>query len=296
MRYSEALGPIEAREERLPTRRQMVTALTALAAGLGTSLSRGSPALAGAVLERLRAARRLVIVMDADFPPFSFRNQAGDMDGFDAAVAKALARQLDLEPAIETPGWEAIVAGGWNGRWDICVGSMRPTVPRGELFDFPAVYYWTQAALVVHKDSPAGTVEALKGKKIAVETLSDFEKYLRRTLTAEAPLSVPIEFLLEAETAIPYDSEALAYDDLAKGDGVVLDGVLGDFLAARERIAGGGPFRIVAERLFRQPFAIAVEKGDPEFSAAVAEAMTALKADGTLKKLSEQWLGADVTQ
>ncbi|RMP62175.1 hypothetical protein ALQ18_04537 [Pseudomonas marginalis pv. marginalis] len=39
-----------------------------------------------------------------------------------------------------------------------------------------------------------------------------------------------------------------------------------------------------------------MRKGDPELLAAVNKAIDELRADGTLKKLSEKYFNADVTQ
>jgi len=52
---------------------------------------------------------------------------------------------------------------------------------------------------------------------------------------------------------------------------------------------------IVGEPLFYEPIAIAIDKGDAEFGAKIKEIIEAMRADGTLKRISEQRLGVDVT-
>jgi cystine transport system substrate-binding protein len=46
----------------------------------------------------------------------------------------------------------------------------------------------------------------------------------------------------------------------------------------------------------RQEAGIALRKGEPELLDAVNKALDKLRADGTLKKLSEKYFNADVTQ
>ena len=46
----------------------------------------------------------------------------------------------------------------------------------------------------------------------------------------------------------------------------------------------------------RQEAGIALRKGEPELLEAVNQALDKLRADGTLKKLSEKYFNADVTQ
>jgi polar amino acid transport system substrate-binding protein len=66
-------------------------------------------------------------------------------------------------------------------------------------------------------------------------------------------------------------------------------------LTAEEYIKNGKPVKIVGPPLFYEPISIAVDKGDPEFAAKMKEIIEAMRADGTLKRLSEQRLGVDVT-
>ncbi|MFQ6299218.1 transporter substrate-binding domain-containing protein, partial [Escherichia coli] len=46
----------------------------------------------------------------------------------------------------------------------------------------------------------------------------------------------------------------------------------------------------------RQEAGIALRKGNPQLLAAIDQALAKLKADGTLKALSEKWFKADVTR
>src|SRR3546814_19871557 len=53
--------------------------------------------------------------------------------------------------------------------------------------------------------------------------------------------------------------------------------------------------KVVGDPAFYGPLSVATDKGDPEFDAKIAEAVAAMKADGTLPKLSAQWYGVDLT-
>lgn len=121
----------------------------ALAAVLWSPIS----AQAGEVLDRVNANKVLKMATDANLPPLSFINDSNEMDGFDVSVGREIASRLGVELEIITPEWTMITAGHWNGRWDISIGSMTPTADRAKVFDFPAIYYYTPASFVVHKDS-----------------------------------------------------------------------------------------------------------------------------------------------
>jgi polar amino acid transport system substrate-binding protein len=53
--------------------------------------------------------------------------------------------------------------------------------------------------------------------------------------------------------------------------------------------------KILGQPLFYEPVSIAVDKGDPEFAAKIRDIIEAMRADGTLKKISEKRLGVDIT-
>ena len=87
-------------------------------------------ALAGSTLDRVNSTKTLNDVVLDYYPPFGFINDHNELAGFDVDVARALAIRLGLKLKLSTPGWEAVVAGGWRGRWDVCICSMSPTAQR----------------------------------------------------------------------------------------------------------------------------------------------------------------------
>jgi polar amino acid transport system substrate-binding protein len=41
---------------------------------------------------------------------------------------------------------------------------------------------------------------------------------------------------------------------------------------------------------------VAIEKGDPQWNAKFTEVISQLKTDGTLSRISPEWIGADISQ
>lgn len=59
----------------------------------------------------------------------------------------------------------------------------------------------------------------------------------------------------------------------------------------------GYPIRALNdEPAFYEPLAVAVDKGDPEFTAKIKEVFEQLKSDGTMTELSVKWYGVDYTK
>lgn len=256
-----------------------------------------STALAGSTLDRVQGKGELTGVLMENYPPFSFLNEQNQLDGFDVDVAKAVAERLGVKLKLETPSWDVIAAGRWGGRYDICVCSMTPSKARAEVFDFPVEYYQSPAVIVVNaKDTTITSGKDLSGKKVGVISASTYEAYLNKDLTIEGAEDKPLIYPFDNAQAAPYDNETVAFQDLALGTGVRLDAMVTNLITAKERIAQDPRFKITGETLYAEPNVIAIEKGDPQWNEKVTEVITALKADGTLAKISQKWIGADISK
>lgn len=272
-----------------------VNAIVGIALVVVASQWLSAPVEAGDVLDRIKKKGAMVTATDPEWPPFSSRNDKGEFDGFDIDVAKELSRRMGVTLEYATPSWEETTAGHWNGKWDISVGSMTPTAKRAEHLTFPACYYFGMESLAVHAGNT--TIKApsdANGKRIGVLKASTYEQYLRRE-----PFDIvgmqPLTYRIDDPVVVTYDNEEDAYDALAKGDGVELDGVVDSLLTLMTLIKDGKPFRIVGHPLFRTPLCVAIEPGDQEFSELVKQTVEQMRSDGTLQKLSMKWFAFDLT-
>ncbi|HVI52069.1 MAG TPA: transporter substrate-binding domain-containing protein [Candidatus Sulfotelmatobacter sp.] len=266
-----------------------VAAAMVLACGMGA-------AQAGSALDRVNKTHTMVEVLDQNYPPFSFLNDKNEMDGFDIDVSKEVAKRLGVTLKVETPAWEVVAAGHWQGRWDVCICSMTPSKERAEVLDFVTTYYNTPAVLVVSADNKtAKSIKDLSGKKLGAEAGSSYEKYLNKALEIEG--GKPIDFPFKDVQVAPFETEELAFQDLALGGGKRLDGVVGNLISVKPRVdKSPDKFRIVGDALFSDANAIAVDKGDAEWKAKVASVIDAMRKDGTLSRISQKWIGTDISK
>ena len=253
-----------------------------------------SPVAAGETLDRVLSRGVMVMSTDAAYPPQSFRDSAGEFQGFDIDVGRELAERLGVDIDFATPGWEAVTAGGWSGRWDVSIGSMIPTAARAKVLDFPAIYYRMPAALAVHRDNRTITTpEAASGKRIGVGGDTPYESYLKKDLILYD--AAQIAFLIDAADIRTYDSDAQALADLKQGDGVLLDAAITALPTILQAIKRGYPLKVIGDPLFREPLAIATDQGDQDWNAQLAALIQTMHEDGTLKRLSEKWYGMDLS-
>lgn len=269
--------------------------IAAMIAGLA-GLVAASAVYAGEVLDRISTSRVLTVATAANWAPQSFLNDQNQMDGFDVDVAKEIGKRLGAEVKFVTPAWDVITAGKWSGRWDISVGSMTPTAKRAEVLSFPAIYYYTPAAVAVHSNSAAAKPSDLDGKVVGACTNCTYELYLKHDLTIDAKDVPAFEYQIKPAEIKSYQGPQPIFDDLRLGDGTRLDGMVEGLPAILAAIKSGYPIKVVGEPIYYEPLALAIDRGDQEFNDKLAQIIADMKADGSMTALSMKWYGVDYTK
>ena len=219
--------------------------------------------------------------------------QAADFD-----VATEIATRLGVDIAWETPSWDVITAGSWNGRWDMSVGSMTPTNDRQQVLHFTEPYYFTPAVVAVHEDSSVqDPATDLDGATIGVCGGCTYEQFLEKSLNIKG---FEFDFTIDDATVKGYDTDTTALQDLALGDGTRLDAVITSSTTAQGYADDDNPVKIVGDPVFYEPLSAAIDKSSELDPASFVEAADTIVGemhdDGTLSEMSKKWYdGLDLT-
>lgn len=253
------------------------------------------------LLGRILSSGRIRISTDANYAPFSSVKPDGTYEGFDTSVAEEAVKRLseklgtDIEIQWETPGWDLITAGSWGGRWDISIGSMSVTEGRAKVVDFADPYYFDGGGVAVPADSTLTSLDQLNGgKTFCVGTATTYEQWLAGTLEIVDPnmIDAPTD---PKVTALPTDNECIQ----AVAAGRTFDAIVANKNGLEAAIANNQPIKmLINEPTFIVSVAFAMDKSGPatgELLEVLNEVVADMHADGTLKTLSEKWLGEDVT-
>ena len=248
------------------------------------------------LLAEICDAGTLTVSTDPAYPPQSSLNdQTGEYEGFDIDVATEIATRLGVEVAWETPAWDVITAGSWNGRWDTTVGSMTPTNDRQEVLYFTEPYSYVPAVVVVPADDTAisDLSTDLDGLAIGVCGGCTYESFLNKDLNIEG---YEFDFVIDDAVVSGYDTDTTALEDLANGR---LDAVITSVTTAQGYIDAGNPVKIAGEPVFYEPLSVGFDKSSDPSSESLYEAVNAIIAemheDGTLSGFSDEWYGLDLT-
>ncbi len=238
----------------------------------------------------------LTVSTDPAYPPQSSLNdQTGDYEGFDIDVATEIAKRLGVDVAWETPAWDVITAGSWNGRWDTTVGSMTPTNDRQQVLYFTEPYNYTPAVVVVGADNAdvSDLTTDLDGKKIGVCSGCTYDQFLQQDLQIDG---YTFDFVIDDAEISGYDTDTTALEDLTNGR---LDAVITSVTTAQGYIDAGNPVKIVGDPVFYEPLSVGFDKSSDPDSESLYEAVDGIvkemHEDGTLTAMSEKWYGLDLT-
>jgi ABC-type amino acid transport substrate-binding protein len=228
-------------------------------------------------LERVQAAGMLRVAIDPSFPPFESVSGAGEIEGLDVDLARAVAGHLGVQAHFVTTGYDALYDALTVGRADIIVSALYPDPARSQAFHFSHAYFDAGYVLVVSEGSAVTAMEDLEGRLVACVfgTTGHGELLQRVRLMALPPVVLTVDDPITL-TQLLHTGEA---------DAVVTDRV--SALVA----AGEDPtLRILDPPITNEPYVIAVRKEDSSLAQAVDAALELLAADGTLDELVATWM------
>lgn len=252
-------------------------------------------AAAGDLLATICDRGSIKMSTDPAYPPQSEVKSDGTYQGFDISVGQEIADRLGVDLEFETPAWEVLTAGSWQGRWDFSVGSMTITSDRQDVLDFTQPYYFTPAQMAVRANSGITSLDGLAGKVICVGEETTYLFWLEGTLDfgSETPQTTPPDGA--TATTLPTDRDCAEAWRAGREE---FDGWLSSSTTVADAIADGLPVLAVGEPVFREPLAAALDKGAPDHDqllAAIDDIIGDMHTDGTLSALSVEWLGSDLT-
>lgn len=245
---------------------------------VGASLMAGMAAAPAAAqtVESIKSAGTVKIGMLVDFPPFGIMNTDNQPDGYDADVAKLLAKELGVEVQIVPVTGPNRIPYLQSNQVDILVASLGITEERAKNVDFSQPYAGIQIGVFGAENVAVTKPEDLAGKTIGVARASTQDT----AVTKVAPQDAKIQ---------RFDDDASAVQALLSGQ-VELIGVSNVVAAQIEKAAPGRFSQKLS--LSQQVQGIAVRKGSAELLAAVNQFVDKVKADGELSKIHEKWLGS----
>lgn len=264
-----------------------VTALAATLSLAGCSAPEAEPATASAPAvatvdapEGLIDSSTVTFCIDPEYPPLEYYENGtdGEIIGFDADAARAIAAHWGLEATFEVTTFEGLQPGIQAARCDIIPGGLYMSETRLEVLD-GVQYMQTGPALIVRADDDTEYVENadLCGLTISAQSGST-NAAIGDAIAAECGEGTSVDqYPKTADTVVAVvngSADALIETDVAAAD-----------IVSRSE----GQLRLVSD--FFEPdtqFGMFLTK-DSTLTAPLAEALQALYDDGALAEIAEDY-------
>jgi cystine transport system substrate-binding protein len=228
-------------------------------------------------LKTVKDRGKLQVGMSGTYPPFAFRDAAGNLIGFDVEITQEVAKRLGVTPEYVTMPFKGLVAALDTKRFDLIANQMGITPERQARYAFSKPYVNSGSQLLVHKDNTTiNSMADVKGKKFGASQGSNYEKMLRDA---------------GAEVVL-YTTDSTMFADIAAKR---IEGTLNDRLQVAYLIKQGTqPLRAAGPPTKGVDVALMFRKEDSALVAEVNKALDGMLSDGTYKRISAKWFGEDV--
>ncbi len=228
-------------------------------------------ALSGAT----QAQETVRIATEGAYAPWNFVNEAGELAGYEIDLGNAVCEKAGLTCEIISNDWDSIIPNLLAGNYDVIMAGMSITEERLETIDFTQNYFPPDPSKFVAAAGAGIDPAALEGKRVGVQGGTIQAAYAEENLGTN-------------NTIVSFSTADQAMADLAAGN---LDTILADGAYLEPVVAASsGSLEFVGEDvMIGGGVGAGVRKDDAELKTKFDDALTALKADGTVDKLIAQY-------
>ena len=239
--------------------------------------------------------QKLVVATSGSPKPFTYKDESGELTGYDIAVLKLIE---GIEFEYQVTDFPAMFAGLDSGRYNLVANNLSTSEERKEKYDFATPHTHHIFGVSVPEDSDINEIssfEELAGLTAFGEPGLNFTQILETYNEENADKAVKIEYS-EADIASQYRALASGQVDFMFNDKVVYDSVAAasdlplKFIPISDDYLAGFGTSLYS--------AFAFSKQTPNVDEVVEQFNAELKKlgeDGTLQELAEEYIGTDIS-
>lgn len=223
----------------------------------------------------------LIVGLDDTFAPMGFRDNSGNLVGFDVDLAKEAALRLGIEIRFQPIDWNAKVLELNGGTIDMIWNGLTITESRQEEMLFSNPYIANTQMIMVKNGSEIDAIADLAGKKVGVQISSAAQ---------DAVLANAIASSLG--TLLKYDQYNQALLELTNGtiDAVVIDEIMGRYVISQSEDA----YQVASESFASETYGVGFRLEAAEIRDKINEVLATMVEDGTAGTISTTWFNKDI--
>lgn len=227
----------------------------------------------------MQRSQKLIIGMDATYPPFEFKDERGQIAGVSVELGREIAKALGKTAEFQNLPFDALITSLQTGNIDLIISSMTANEERRRSIDFSDPYVKTGLSILAGRNSPIQTADDLlaPGRRIVVRLGTTGEMWARKELPQARLVSL--------------DSDAACVLEVVNGgvDAWIYDQISIMNYHDRHREAT----RALLAPLREEVWAIGMRKNGPELKATVNQVLARFRADGGFTRLADKYLAKE---
>ncbi|MBV6826501.1 transporter substrate-binding domain-containing protein [Pseudomonas sp. PD9R] len=278
---------------------RLVLATAVLAATLGVSFG---------VAAEDASPKEIRIVTEGGFVPWNYTKPDGTLAGFEIDLANDLCNRMKVKCTISAQSFDSMISALNAGKFDAIIDDMAITPKRELVIDFSVPYATLCYTFGTLKGGELATNLPAEDKKVS---LMDEAASAKALAEVKGALSGKTVGTLSSGTSAEFASTYLKgisvrqYKSPEARDLDMLAGRVDAVIGAKDSLLGtaakpGNEGMVLAGPCFfggvvGKGAAVGLRKGDTQLKAMFDKAIKEARADGTIKRLSEQTFHMDVT-
>jgi polar amino acid transport system substrate-binding protein len=226
--------------------------------------------------------KKVVVVTENAYFPLQFVDPAnGKAIGWEYDAVAELAKRLNFNVEYQNTSWDAMIQAVSDKQYDMGMTGITINDERKQKVDFSDPYMRSEIFMLVRAD---------EGRFTDPKSFAANDKLLVGAQAGTSPFYVAVYNVLDGNEQNPriklFETFAATVAALQAGD---VDLVLTDSAAGKSITANsGGKLKLIGEPLQAEDFGFIFPKGS-DLVASINAGIAALKADGTLDKLTQKW-------
>lgn len=227
----------------------------------------------------------LVVGVNAEFDPFEYRDEAGQLAGFDIDLINALAQAANIEVSFVDMDFNALIPAVVAGEVDLAISAMTPTEERAELVAFTEPYFSTDQSPVSYFSGGQGL--AVRSDTTMIQTAVDLTAGVKVGVKSGTTGDFYVVENTDAEI-VRFDESPTALMALANGD---VEAVVTDIAVIAEFVTDNPDLNVqlMGTPLTVESYAIAVSQERPDLLQIFNAALAKIREDGTYETLVDKW-------
>lgn len=245
------------------------------AAGIMTACGNETPA------DETAGQDTLIVGLDDTFAPMGFRDNEGQIAGFDIDLATEVGERIGKEMEFQAIDWAMKETELNAGNIDMIWNGYTITDERAEKVAFSEPYMENSQIIVVMEDSGIQTKEDLAGKTVAAQQSSSAVDAIM------ADESNIVEQFNNGEI-VQYPSNNDVFNDLASGrsDAIVVDEVMGRYYMKQNDEMD---YRVLEDTFGEETYGVGLRKEDTQLKEELDQALADIVEDGTYDDIYGKW-------